>query len=85
LCFDEWDNEKDGTTSSQRLSSDYKKVVVQALDVQLHGQFVLSMTRDFKLAVFRSWAVVEDLRFFCPCTGDRYLVVSGDKIERDET
>lgn len=73
------------TTSSPRLSFDDNKPVVKSLDVQLHGQFVLSLTCDFILAVFQFGAVAEDWCFFRPCTGDRHLVVSGGKIERDET
>lgn len=86
FCHDEWDYEKDGNKQDHVISTFFStdhKEVVESLDVQLHGQFVLMLSGGCKLAVFPSGAVSEDWRFFRPNTNDSHLVVSGGMIERE--
>lgn len=88
FSYDEWDYERDGNLQDQRIDhlfSTSDNPVVTSVIVQSHGVFALALTRGLQLVVFPSGSIGEDWRLFRPNSNDSHLVVSGGKIEHDDS
>ncbi len=85
---DDRDYDRDGNVQDlrmERVMSNDTGLLVESVAIQSHGSFTIAFNGGYRLAVFPSGSIDEDWRLFRPEADAPHLVVSGGRIERDET